>query len=186
MIKIAEQLAFYQSYHRSAGCRATHFFGVPLVTLSILIPMGWLSTPLAGIRITFAMLFVLSTLAYYIRLEKTLAMMMALVILPVLFIAEWISRFPFRDSFLVFTTTFILGWGLQLLGHALEGKRPALMDNFFPSVFTAPLFLVAEVLFSLGWGSELQLKIAAIEKSSIRIRRSISVDFRERQLQNKD
>ncbi len=179
-------MAFYQSYHRSAGCKATHFFGVPLVTFSILIPMGWLSIPLAGVRISFAMLFVLSTLTYYVRLEKTLAVMMALVIFPVAVFAEWISRFPFRDSFLVFTTTFILGWGLQLLGHALEGKRPALMDNFFPSIFTAPLFLVAEVLFGLGWGSDLRLKIAAIEKSSTQIRRASTVDLRERQLQSKN
>ena len=166
MKNIVEQMAFYQSYHRSAGCKATHFFGVPLVTFAILIPMGWLAMDVSGLRVSAAMVFVISTLAYYFRLEKSLAIVMVLVMVPISVCADWASRLPFRDSLIVFSAAFILGWVFQLAGHAIEGKRPALADNFFPSVFTAPLFLVAEVLFALGWGKELRTRIAMIKTNA--------------------
>jgi len=166
MKNIVEQMAFYQSYHRSAGCKATHFIGVPLVTFSILIPMGWLALDISGARVSLAMLFVVSTLGYYFRLEKTLAVMMVFVMVPITLCADWVSRLPFRDSLMVFFGAFILGWIFQLVGHAIEGKRPALTDNFFPSVFTAPLFLVAEVLFALGWGKDLRTRIEMIRTNA--------------------
>ena len=38
---------------------------------------------------------------------------------------------------------------IQLLGHAFEGRRPALFDNLL-QVFNAPLFLTVEVMEYLG------------------------------------
>ena len=49
----------------------------------------------------------------------------------------------------MFALTFILGWILQLVGHLIEGKRPALLDNFWQALI-APLFLTAEVFFMSG------------------------------------
>ena len=48
-----------------------------------------------------------------------------------------------------------LGWIFQLAGHAIEGRRPALADNFL-QIFNAPLFLTAEVLFLLGFRNDLR------------------------------
>jgi uncharacterized membrane protein YGL010W len=50
------------------------------------------------------------------------------------------------------------GWVFQLIGHAIEGRRPALMDNFF-QVFIAPIFLIAELFFALGLRRELQASV---------------------------
>ncbi|MDB5048746.1 MAG: hypothetical protein JWO30_1817 [Fibrobacteres bacterium] len=151
MKSLSEQLAFYQSYHRTPGCKATHFLGVPLVTFSILIPMGWLSLDVSGHRVTLAMAFVLSALVYYFLLEPVLATLMTLTMLPMTWAADWISRLPFGTSLSVFIISFVLGWAFQLIGHAIEGKRPALLVNFVQAVLTAPLFLWAEVLLALGW-----------------------------------
>jgi uncharacterized membrane protein YGL010W len=151
MKPLSEQLAFYQSYHRTAGCKATHVFGVPLVTFAILIPMGWLAFSVAGFRVTLAMAFVFCTLMYYFLLEPFLATLMTLVMIPITWGADWAARLPFKTSLTVFLTTFILGWIFQLVGHAIEGKRPALLDNFSQAVFTAPLFVLAELLSALGW-----------------------------------
>jgi uncharacterized membrane protein YGL010W len=46
-------------------------------------------------------------------------------------------------------SVFVLGWTLQLLGHRLEGNRPALLTNL-AQILVAPLFLTAELGFSLG------------------------------------
>jgi uncharacterized membrane protein YGL010W len=53
----------------------------------------------------------------------------------------------------VFLAAFLGGWAIQLLGHALEGKRPALADNLL-QIFNAPLFLTVEVLLLLGYRPE--------------------------------
>jgi uncharacterized membrane protein YGL010W len=37
----------------------------------------------------------------------------------------------------------------QFLGHAFEGRRPALMDNLFQA-FIGPMFIMAEFLMMLG------------------------------------
>ncbi len=150
MKPLAEQLAFYQSYHRTLACKATHFIGVPLVTFSILIPMGWLSVPAFGHRPTLAMAFVGITLVYYFTLQPVLATLMTVAMIPVTYAAAWVSKLPFKESLEVFAVSFIFGWVFQLLGHAIEGKRPALLDNF-GAVFTAPLFLLVEVLIAWGW-----------------------------------
>lgn len=151
MKPLAEQLAFYRSYHTTPGCKATHVFGVPLVTFAILIPMGWLAVDLGGLRATAAMAFVLVTLAYYFLLDPFLATIMVLIMAPVTFAADRVSRLPFGQSLAIFAAAFILGVVFQLAGHAIEGKRPALVDNFTQAVFTAPLFLLVEGLSAFGW-----------------------------------
>jgi uncharacterized membrane protein YGL010W len=45
-----------------------------------------------------------------------------------------------------------------LLGHRIEGNRPALLDNL-RQILVAPLFLAAEAGFALGWGRSLQQEI---------------------------
>lgn len=151
MQPLTEQLAFYRSYHRTAGCKATHFVGVPLVTFSILIPMGWLAFGVADFRVSLAMVFVIATLAYYFLLDRTLATLMTLAMAPVTWAADWISRLPFSTSLAVFLVSFILGWAFQIAGHVIERKRPALLDNFSQAVFTAPLFVLLEAMEGLGW-----------------------------------
>ena len=155
MKPLADQLAFYQAYHRTPGCKATHFVGVPLVTFAILIPMGWLSVSAFGHRATLAMAFVALTLGYYFLLAPFLATLMVLAMAPMTWGADRVSRLPFQESLTVFGITFVAGWVFQLVGHAIEGKKPALLDNFGQAVFTAPLFLLAETLLMLGWKSPL-------------------------------
>jgi len=151
MKPLGEQLAFYRSYHRSSGCKATHFFGVPLVTFAILVALGWLSFHWSGGHFTGAMAFVVGTLLYYFRLDPLLATLMTIIMIPATWAADWASRLPFPATFWVFLGTLAAGVGFQAWGHILEGKRPALVDNFFQAVFTSPLFLLIEALEGLGW-----------------------------------
>lgn len=151
MKDLASQMAFYRSYHTKLGCQATHWFGIPLVTFAILIPMAWVAIPLGAFRLTGAMLFVGGTLIYYFLLDRLLAFLMLLCIMPVAWAAHWAAAQPFPGNLWIFLGAFAGGWALQLIGHAIEGKRPALMTNFSQAVFTAPLFLLAELLAPLGW-----------------------------------
>lgn len=58
----------------------------------------------------------------------------------------------------VAATVFVLGWALQLLGHRLEGNRPALLTNL-AQILVAPLFLVAEMGFALGLRRDLRATV---------------------------
>ncbi len=76
---------------------------------------------------------------------------MTAIMAPVTWGADRISRLPFPASLGIFAACLALGIALQIIGHLIERKRPALVDNFFQAVFTAPLFLLAEALSGLGW-----------------------------------
>jgi uncharacterized membrane protein YGL010W len=64
----------------------------------------------------------------------------------------------------IFAFTFIAGWILQLLGHRIEKRRPALVDNFM-QVFSAPLFLVSELVFHFGLRQSLAMQVDKIAQS---------------------
>ncbi|MEO7336452.1 MAG: Mpo1-like protein, partial [Caldimonas sp.] len=45
---------------------------------------------------------------------------------------------------------FVIGWLIQFIGHWYEGKKPAFVDDVI-GLLVAPMFIVAEGLFALGW-----------------------------------
>ena len=66
-----------------------------------------------------------------------------------------------------FAVLFIGGWIFQLVGHVFEGRRPALVDNLFQSIFIAPIFLCAELFFALGYKPQLH---TAVQQRAQRLR----------------
>ena len=66
-----------------------------------------------------------------------------------------VAGWSFRESLLTSLAAFADGWAIHLLGHAFEGKRPALADNIL-QIFNAPLFLSVQVFFPLGYRSDLR------------------------------
>jgi len=56
---------------------------------------------------------------------------------------------------IVFAALFVGGWVFQFVGHAYEGRRPALVDNLFQA-FIGPMFLVAETFIALGLREDLR------------------------------
>ena len=149
MKTLAEHMASYGAYHRDRRNKLTHFVGVPLILFSILIPMAWLHLRIGDVELSAAMLFVLAALIYYFALDTTLAAAMAVLTAILLYVAERVASLPWAVSATVFAVTFIVGWIIQLAGHVFEGRKPALLDNFF-QVIVAPIFLMAEVFFTLG------------------------------------
>jgi uncharacterized membrane protein YGL010W len=152
---LPEQLSAYAAYHTDPCNKITHFFGVPLVTFSLFLVLGWFRFVHAQeIPFTAATLFYLVVFLYYLRLDWQIALLQAPISLFLLWLSDRVALWPFSESLLVFLAAFLGGWAIQLLGHAIEGKRPALADNFL-QLFNAPLFLTAEALFLLGRRSDL-------------------------------
>jgi uncharacterized membrane protein YGL010W len=157
MKTLREQLNSYAAYHHDWRNKITHFVGVPLVTFSIFVALGWLRfVHEPDLPITGATVFYLVVLMYYLVLDWKLALVQAPVTVGILWLADQASLLPFSTSALIFLATFVVGWIIQLLGHVFEGKRPALADNLL-QIFNAPLFLTVEILVLLGWRRESKL-----------------------------
>ncbi len=164
MKSLGEQLAAYSAYHHDARNTLTHFLGVPLVIFAIFVPLGWLRfAHYPAILYTGATLFYAVVFIYYLVLNWQVALLQAPFTLAILWLADRVSLWSFQDSLLAFAATFVGGWVVQLIGHAFEGKRPALADNLL-QIFNAPLFLTVEVAFWLGFRKDLQKKAALLSQ----------------------
>merc|ERR1712241_737228 len=80
----------------------------------------------------------------------------------VLFLHKWtfelvtanapVQGYPLLHAVIVF---HLVMWVAQFIGHGVfEGRAPALLDSWQQAFITAPLFVVLEVLFFLGYRAE--------------------------------
>lgn len=153
--KLAEQLANYSAYHRNPRNKMLHFIGVPMVTMSLFIFLGWFRFIHSSFPVTVAMIFFLGVSIYYILLDRQVGLMTVGAFLPILIVSHFISQAETVISVTWFFIFFVGGWMVQLLGHYFEGRRPALTDNIL-QIFNAPLFLCCEVLFLLHQRDDLK------------------------------
>jgi uncharacterized membrane protein YGL010W len=166
MESLEAQMATYSAYHQDARNKATHFIGVPIIVLSLFIPLAWLRADIGGLAISAGMLLGAIVLAYYLALDLVLGLAMVAVFALLLWIGEHIAALGAVSAWTWFALLFVGGWILQLVGHVFEGRRPALADNLF-QIFIAPIFLCAELFFALGYKPRLQ---AAVRERALRLR----------------
>jgi uncharacterized membrane protein YGL010W len=87
-------------------------------------------------------------------------------IIPLLLIAAIVATHASPTVvWLLAASLFIIGWTLQILGHArFEHRKPALLDN--PThLLIGPMFLVAKLLVDLGFRPDLARAIQAEQRS---------------------
>ena len=154
MKSLEDQMSFYAAYHQDARNKATHFVGVPVIVLSLFIPLSWLRFEVGGLTLTAAMIFAGVVLAYYFMLDLALGLGMLAFNALLIWLAQIIAAQGAVQGWIWFGALFVGGWILQLVGHVFEGRKPALADNLF-QIFVAPIFLCAEVFFKLGYKPKL-------------------------------
>jgi len=161
MKSFIEQAKVYAHYHQKATTRYTHFVGVPMIVLSLMILCSFLHLSVPGVfDRTLAEMLTLFVLLYYIVLNWRLGLSVTPVFLLLLWIGHKIgSNGPDATALQWFAGLFVIGWIIQLLGHLFEGRRPALTTNLWQAVI-APLFLTAEVYFMCGKMQPLKEAIA--------------------------
>ena len=158
MKTIEEQMATYAAYHQDARNKTTHFVGVPVIILSLFIPLAWIRIPLGELELTGAMIFAAFVIAYYFLLDVPLALAMLVTTGLLVWAGDAIARLGHATGTVWFLILFVGGWALQLIGHVYEGRKPALVDNLF-QIFVAPIFLAAEVFFALGYKPKLHAEV---------------------------
>lgn len=159
MKTLTEQLAQYASYHRDRRNILTHFVGIPMIVLSV---STLLARPVLGqlalggftLSLTPALLVAVLAAVFYLRLDVRYGLVMALWLAASNHVGQWLATQGTALWLGAGAGLFIIGWAIQFLGHAWEGRKPAFVDDLV-GLAVGPLFVVAEAGFLLGLRREL-------------------------------
>lgn len=159
------QMAFYAACHRDKRNRVTHYFGVPIIIFSLLLAGALWRGSIAGLDLSAAHALALAALVLWLSLDLAVGLALLVLLLPVFVLADTVATSQTAATvWWLFAVSFAGGWTLQLIGHHFEGRRPALVDNLF-QIFIAPMYLTAELLFSLGLCRGLAGRIEACRRA---------------------
>ncbi len=126
---ITRLFAEYGAFHKDRRNIICHEVGIPLIVLGLFALLELVKIGPIDAAVVVAVL----VLIYYVRLSPPLSL--AALIAFALF--YWIGRYVAWPYAL---TAFIVGWGLQFLGHYYEGRKPAFMTNIV-HLLTGPLWI---------------------------------------------
>jgi uncharacterized membrane protein YGL010W len=151
MRRTGHWLAEYSASHQDPVNRALHWICVPLIVWS-LIGLLW-SLPAPG-RAGFdyanwASYAVAAAVLYYAALSMPLALGALPILFAMLFSVDALSQLAPVPLWAVSAAVFVLAWGGQFIGHAIEGKRP----SFFKDVqflLIGPIWLLAALYRRAG------------------------------------
>ena len=153
--RLAVLLASYGRFHRDSRNRLTHYFGVPAIIYSVLVPLALCVHWIFGLPVRLDRIVVAAAAVGYIWLDIGLGLALTAILTLLASSAEATLGMGNPLALGTAAVVFVLGWTLQLLGHRLEGNRPALLTNL-AQILVAPLYLVAELEFALGWRPSLR------------------------------
>ncbi|MBP6897998.1 MAG: DUF962 domain-containing protein [Pseudacidovorax sp.] len=149
MKTLTEQLSTYAGYHRDPRNIATHFIGIPMIVLAVVVLLSRPGFMLAGLSLTPAVIASLLAMAYYLRLDLRFGAVMGALLALALWFGDWAAALPTAQWLTVGVGGFVVGWAFQFVGHWYEGRKPAFVDDLM-GLLIGPLFVVAEAAFMLG------------------------------------
>jgi uncharacterized membrane protein YGL010W len=155
---LAILLADYGVYHRDPRNRRTHYLGVPAIAYAVLIPPALVEFTPFGFPVGLDWIIVAAFVLFYLSLDLRLGIMLAVLLTLLAWAAETTTRLGVSGSLVLAGVVFVLGWVLQIFGHFLEGNRPALLTNLF-QIVVAPIYLAAELCFSMGLRAGLRSEV---------------------------
>jgi uncharacterized membrane protein YGL010W len=161
MRNATQLLSDYAAYHRDRRNIATHLVGVPMIVFGVCILLSRPGFEVAGLALSAAWIaFAATALWYLTRGEPLLAVVTSAMVLAMVVIAARLAQGSTGLWLGTGLGFFIVGWAIQFVGHHYEGRKPAFVDDIV-GLAIAPLFVVAEVMFAMGWNRPL---LEAIER----------------------
>ena len=161
MKTLSDQLAQYAVYHRDRRNIATHFVGIPLITLAVAVMLSRPALAAPGLHVSPAMIVGVLVVAFYLCLDVGLAIIMTGLIALAIAFGAWAAAQSTALWLTIGIGAFTAGFALQFIGHHYEGRKPAFTDDLV-GLLIGPLFLVAEVMFALGWRQDMERHIEAV------------------------
>ena len=161
MKTLTDQLSQYADYHRDPRNILTHFVGVPMILLAVVMLLSrpaWLA--LGGLPLSPAVIAAVLACSYYVLLDLRYGLAMGLVLAAMLAVAAPLAQQATTVWLGWSLGIFVVGWVIQFIGHYYEGRKPAFMDDIV-GLLIGPLFVMAEMGFGLGLRREVQQAIEA-------------------------
>lgn len=156
MRQATELMVQYAAYHRDQRNIKTHSLGIPLIVFGIGVLLARPAVLISGLLLTPAwVVWALGSLWYLTRGNLLLGTSTAAVTGILFLLAQQVAGGGVGSWLTWALGTFVLGWVLQFIGHYYEGRKPAFVDDLI-GLLVAPMFITAELLFSLGLCRQLQ------------------------------
>lgn len=161
MNKLIDLLAQYASYHRDRRNILTHLVGIPTIVLSLMVLLARPTLATVGsLPINPGMVIAALLALYYLKLDLRMGAVMAAVFALGLDVALHTAPLETGVWLAWGLGLFLVGWGIQFLGHYYEGRKPAFVDDVI-GLIIGPLFVLAEVAFLLGLRKDIEAAIEA-------------------------
>ena len=159
LLPASELLVRYAGYHRDQRNIATHMVGVPMIVFGIGVLLAratvWPGDP--GVSLAW-LTWGLATLWYVSRGHLLIGLAVSLFNAALIALAHLASGGSLSHWLTWGLGFFLIGWIVQFVGHYYEGKKPAFVDDL-TGLLVGPMFVAAEVLFSLGLALPMQRAI---------------------------
>lgn len=160
MSALIDRLSDYAAYHRDRRNVATHLVGVPLIVFGVVVLLSRPVFDLGGIILSPAIVAAIMAVHWTMRTDNTYGIVLTLLLAAALAAGHTLGR----GDDLVWLVTglgcFVVGWIIQFVGHAFEGRKPAFMDDI-RGLLVGPLFVVAEAGFLVGWRLDVKAAVEA-------------------------
>ena len=152
MSKLNDLADIYASYHQSKINQIFHIIGIPIIVLSLLMMSNWFTISFFSHGSVFLSWLLIAAIGiYYLQLDTKVASILVVIYLVLNFIAIGLSLLMAnKTQIIVAFALFIIGWILNFIGHAIEGRKPAFLHNLFQTLI-APIFIVDEICKFFGW-----------------------------------
>ena len=137
---LRKHFADYAAFHTTAGNRACHSFGIPIIVLASFALLARVPlVALGGFELTLAELVIALFVLYYLTLDATLALVMLVAYAALDAAGRFIPPLPALGL-------FVFGWILQGVGHwVYEKNSPAFFRNFV-HLAVGQLWILAKAL----------------------------------------
>ena len=155
MSDLVDKLSGYARYHRDPRNLVTHMFGVPMILLGTAALLSRPGLAAAPHLLNPAVLTLVVLAAYYLRIDRRLGLVITLLLVLLALLGRGIADMAMPIWLGLGFGLLLVGWVLQLWGHAFEGRKPAFLDDI-QQLLIGPLFVVAEIGFRLGRGQRLR------------------------------
>ena len=128
----------YGEFHRNPVNKLVHWVCGPLIVWSLL-GMLWAASPL------IAYLAIGTAMAFYLWLSVPLALGMLAVVAAMVYPLTLLGT----QALVVSIVVFVAAWIGQFIGHVIEGRKPAFLEDI-RSLLVGPVWLLGFVYKRLG------------------------------------
>ena len=159
MRNATDLLAQYAEYHRDQRNIVSHFVGVPMIVFGVGVLLARATFPAFGVSLTLAwIVFALAAAWYVTRGSAVLGIVASVAVAALLWLGQQVSGGSVPVWLGWGFGFFAVGWLIQFIGHWYEGRKPAFVDDVI-GLLVGPMFVVAELMFMLGWNKPLLAEI---------------------------